>query len=720
MRFATNALNPSLSLHFWRRLFIMLLVTVFFCQYAGSMSFASDHGDRHIGDFYAFKSQGQLVLVMTIADEIPEHHEEYRFSSEAIYRFAIDNNSTVLPSRKKKPRDYGGKIVDPSGISEDIVIEVRFPNGDNVAQMQVSGLKMRSGTSSSSVVLFTGVRDDPFIRRPVAGKNIAAIVVQLPLHSVLADDHHQTLLLWATTHDADGSMHDLCGGPYRSQQPGNEKLNTTHPSEHMSKLKMPPDVLIYNHTRAVKFPNGRSLEDDVVDILKLQNKLPNELPSPDENDVAFLPRFPYLAPPHDKEHEQFEKMAPKEHIGMLRQEIGRIDLGRELKGIEGRDVRLRYWLMDPGGVIRFHQHSRRPAIVYLLSGRVEEYKFGVEGKVDISAGEMTREAADTEHYWLNKGTVAVQMAAIDLVDSFDPNEQIEDEPEPQPFPKKNYDISAGEKEARKKYKIPLFRYEDLPDKKKSLIALRDSVPESPLAHNYVMRGREITLKSGEMLPLQNHQDRPGLTYVCQGVVIEYRDDRERAVPLRAGNHTFNTNGVSRWLLNTTGEDAVIFEVDFLDIETYRAPDVPQSVTKTIPMQKPVFTAAMVEKVRLAALKEIERNIASGGCIAIVDDGGHLIVLHRTEGTMAVTPPIAEGKARTAALFRTPTARFEQIVNSGRASMLKIEGFLPMQGAVPIWFNDQVIGAIGVAGAGSAQRDEEIAIMGAKAIDGYKP
>ena len=128
--------------------------------------------------------------------------------------------------------------------------------------------------------------------------------------------------------------------------------------------------------------------------------------------------------------------------------------------------------------------------------------------------------------------------------------------------------------------------------------------------------------------------------------------------------------------------------------------------------KPYMNMEMAQKVldgAIAYAKEVE---APGGSIAIVDDGGHLILLHRMDGTMPATPPIATGKARTAALFRMPTLKFEDITRGGRVSMLKIEGFMPMQGGIPIKIDGHVIGAIGVSGASSAPQDEEIAIAGA--------
>ena len=128
--------------------------------------------------------------------------------------------------------------------------------------------------------------------------------------------------------------------------------------------------------------------------------------------------------------------------------------------------------------------------------------------------------------------------------------------------------------------------------------------------------------------------------------------------------------------------------------------------------KAYMNMAMAQKVLDGAISYAKKVKAPGGSIAIVDDGGHLILLHRMDGTMPATPPIAAGKARTAALFRMPTLKFEDITRGGRVSMLKIEGFMPMQGGIPIKVDGQVVGAIGVSGASSAPQDEEIAIAGA--------
>lgn len=129
--------------------------------------------------------------------------------------------------------------------------------------------------------------------------------------------------------------------------------------------------------------------------------------------------------------------------------------------------------------------------------------------------------------------------------------------------------------------------------------------------------------------------------------------------------------------------------------------------------KPYLTLAAAERVMQAAVAEA-RDLKAPGSIAIVDDGGHLVLLQRLDNTMPATPPVATGKARTAAIFKTPTAKFETIIRDGRTPMLNIEGFTPMRGGVPIVVDGVVIGAIGVSGAASAVQDEEIALAGAAA------
>lgn len=123
------------------------------------------------------------------------------------------------------------------------------------------------------------------------------------------------------------------------------------------------------------------------------------------------------------------------------------------------------------------------------------------------------------------------------------------------------------------------------------------------------------------------------------------------------------------------------------------------------------------KVIAAAVAEAQRLKAPGGVIAVVDDGGNLMALERLDGTFAAGANISIGKARTAALFKKPTKVFEDIIRNGRTPMVALNDFTPLQGGVPIEVDGQIVGAVGVSGAASAQQDEDLAIAGAKALNG---
>jgi len=130
--------------------------------------------------------------------------------------------------------------------------------------------------------------------------------------------------------------------------------------------------------------------------------------------------------------------------------------------------------------------------------------------------------------------------------------------------------------------------------------------------------------------------------------------------------------------------------------------------------KKALTLDGAKKVAAAAAAEAARN-NEGAAIAVVDDGGNLMYLERIDGTFAAGARISIGKARTAALFKKPTAAFEDIIKNGRTAMVALEDFTPLQGGVPIELDGKVVGAIGVSGAANQQRDEAVAKVGAAAL-----
>lgn len=129
--------------------------------------------------------------------------------------------------------------------------------------------------------------------------------------------------------------------------------------------------------------------------------------------------------------------------------------------------------------------------------------------------------------------------------------------------------------------------------------------------------------------------------------------------------------------------------------------------------KPSLTLAGARAVLGSAELEA-RRLGAGGAIAVVDDGGNLLALARLDGTFAAASNIAIAKARSAANFRRPTSVFENAIQGGRLSLVANDELLPLQGGVPVALDGRIVGAVGVAGAASAQQDEEIAIVAAAA------
>ena len=125
-----------------------------------------------------------------------------------------------------------------------------------------------------------------------------------------------------------------------------------------------------------------------------------------------------------------------------------------------------------------------------------------------------------------------------------------------------------------------------------------------------------------------------------------------------------------------------------------------------------------KKVAEAATAYAKENGAAGN-IAVVDEGGHLLYFMRLDGSFAAGANVSIGKARTSATFKKPTKDFEDIINKGRFTMTALPDFTPLQGGVPILHEGQVIGAIGVSGAKSAQQDEDVAKAGAASIEPLK-
>ena len=129
--------------------------------------------------------------------------------------------------------------------------------------------------------------------------------------------------------------------------------------------------------------------------------------------------------------------------------------------------------------------------------------------------------------------------------------------------------------------------------------------------------------------------------------------------------------------------------------------------------KPCLTSADGHKMMAACKAEAEKNNWRVS-IAIVDDAGALLLLERMDGAGPTTPEVAHGKARTAALTKQPSKVWEERVKE-RPAFLNFPAGLAIWGGVPIMYQNECVGAIGVSGVQS-QEDEKVALAGATALE----
>ena len=132
------------------------------------------------------------------------------------------------------------------------------------------------------------------------------------------------------------------------------------------------------------------------------------------------------------------------------------------------------------------------------------------------------------------------------------------------------------------------------------------------------------------------------------------------------------------------------------------------------LEKKGLSLEAARKMVAAAEAEAERNHWRG-VVAVVDDGGWIILLERMDhAAMIASVELAPGKARAAALFEKPSQALEEAINGGRYAAITARGFIEMLGALPVVVDGEVIGAIGASFA-TPEEDEQVAKAGLAAL-----
>ena len=107
-------------------------------------------------------------------------------------------------------------------------------------------------------------------------------------------------------------------------------------------------------------------------------------------------------------------------VGVTDTTLGAIDLGKEMAKIKGRELRFRKMVIQPGGIVPWHSHDDRPALIYVAEGEIIEYASNCAGPIHHKAGDIRPEKHGTSHWWKNLSDSPVVLFIGDV--RSDPND----------------------------------------------------------------------------------------------------------------------------------------------------------------------------------------------------------------------------------------------------------------------------------------------------------
>ncbi len=118
--------------------------------------------------------------------------------------------------------------------------------------------------------------------------------------------------------------------------------------------------------------------------------------------------------PADQKKADARQMVDEKPMGVTDTVIAMIDVDQE-QGIKDRKFRMRKLVIEPGGIVPWHSHGERPAIIYIIEGQIEEYASNCAVPIVHKAGDVVAETNDVSHWWKNLGDTTVVLLSADLL-----------------------------------------------------------------------------------------------------------------------------------------------------------------------------------------------------------------------------------------------------------------------------------------------------------------
>lgn len=94
--------------------------------------------------------------------------------------------------------------------------------------------------------------------------------------------------------------------------------------------------------------------------------------------------------------------------------LASIDLSKEKAAVKDRLFRMRELVVQPGGIVPWHDHGDRPAIIFIVSGEMTEFQSTCRVPIRHRAGEVSHESIGLQHWWKNEGKVPAKLISADI------------------------------------------------------------------------------------------------------------------------------------------------------------------------------------------------------------------------------------------------------------------------------------------------------------------
>ena len=119
--------------------------------------------------------------------------------------------------------------------------------------------------------------------------------------------------------------------------------------------------------------------------------------------------------PADKMMANAREPVTEEATGVTDNVLAALPLAEEGPMLQDRQMRVRKLVIQPGGIVPWHSHADRPALIYVVEGEIHEYASNCAGPIVHAAGDVARETHLVAHWWKNLSNGPVTLLSFDIL-----------------------------------------------------------------------------------------------------------------------------------------------------------------------------------------------------------------------------------------------------------------------------------------------------------------